>query len=76
MKGYRKIAVDGIDYEYKVGRNYVDIRPPEGRRMTPDFEQVTGLTWDQIEWGTWKGFFSVTPQHIKEYIERRQYAEV
>ncbi len=71
-KGYRKISVGGVDYEYKVGRAYVDIRPPEGARMTPDLRQVTGLTWDEIERGTWKRYFSVTPQQIREYLEGRQ----
>lgn len=82
-KGYRKISVGGVVYEYKVGRAYVDIRPLEGarmtgltwdqiERMTPDLRQVTGLTWDQIERGQWKHTLSVTPQQIREYIERRQ----
>lgn len=68
-KGYRKITVGNTDYEYKVGRAYVDIRPPEGSRMTPDLRQVTGLTWDAIDRGKWKRTFSVTPQQIREYIE-------
>ncbi|KKN63691.1 hypothetical protein LCGC14_0499260 [marine sediment metagenome] len=71
-KGYRKISVGGVNYEYKVGRAHVDIRPPGGARMTPDLRQVTGLTWDEIERGTWKRYFSVTPQQIREYIEGRQ----
>lgn len=71
-KGYRRITVGGVDYEYKVGRAYVDIRPPEGERMTPTLAEVTGLTWDEIERGKWKRYFSVTPQQVKEYIEGRQ----
>lgn len=71
-KGYRKIVVQGVEYEYKVGRSYVDIRPPEGARMTPDLREVTGLTWDEIERGQWKRYFSVTPKQIKEYIEGTQ----
>lgn len=83
-KGYRKISVGGVDYEYKVGRAYVDIRPTGGarqvkgltwdqiERMTPDLRQVTGLTWDEIERGQWKHTLSVTPQQIREYIEGRQ----
>lgn len=71
-KGYRKIVVGGVEYEYKIGRSYVDIRPPEGARMTPDLRQVTGLTWDQIERGERKRVFSVTPQQIREYIELRK----
>ncbi len=70
-KGYRKITVGGTDYEYKVGLVHVDIRPPEGARMTPDLREVTGWTWDEIERGQWKGGFSVRPQQIKDYIERQ-----
>lgn len=68
-KSYRNISVGGTDYKYKVGRSHVDIRPPEGARMTPDLTEVTGLTWNEIERGTWKRYFSVTPQQIREYIE-------
>ena len=71
-KGYRKISVGGVEYEYKVGRAYVDIRPPEGARMTPDLRQVTGRTWDQIARGQWNHTFSVTPQQIRDYLEGRQ----
>ena len=70
-KGYRKISVGGTDYEYKVGRSHVDIRFPDGSRMTPTLAKLSGLTWDEVERGKWKRWFSVTPQQIREYIDGR-----
>lgn len=61
--------MNGTDYRYKVGRAYVDIRLPEGSRLTPTLADVTGLSWDEIERGKYKRYFSVTPQQVKEYIE-------
>ena len=75
-KSYRKISVGGADYEYKVGSSHVDIRPPEGKRLTPTLPEVMGLTWDEIERGKNKRYFSVTPRHVKEYIERAFVAKV
>ena len=66
--GYRNITVDEKDYEYKVGRSHVDIRPPDGARMTPDFHEITGLSWDEIERRRHKGGLSVTPHQISAYI--------
>ena len=71
-KGYRKIVVGGVEYTYKVGRTCVDIRPPEGPRMTPNYQQLTGWSWDRIERGCHKRYFSITPQDIREYIEAHE----
>ena len=70
MKSYRTISVGGCNYKWKVGRRFVDIRPEEGARMTPTIAQVTGLSEDNVERAQWKRYLTITPQQIREHIEK------
>ncbi len=65
----RKIVVGEQEFHYQVGRSYINIRLPDGSRVTPSLPEVTGLSWDEVERGQWKRWFSVTPANIREYIE-------
>ena len=68
MKGYRWIHVKGNDYRWKVGKNHVVIRPQEGPCLCPTIAQLLYMTNDEVERGMWKGWLSITPADIKEYI--------
>ena len=70
-KGYRRISVDGEEYEWRVGLTCVDIRPlgkTNLRRTSPSIAKVTGLSPDQVERGQWKGWLTVAPGQIRDYI--------
>ena len=71
-KGYRLIVVDDIEYEWVVGRRFVNIVAPEGIRKTPTIEEVTGLSSDEVERAIWKRYLSITPQQIRDYILRTE----
>ncbi len=64
---YRIIWVGSVAYQYRIGSGYVKIRgyPPI------DLSTFTGISWDQIEKGKWKKWFSITPSDIKEFIEKK-----
>lgn len=64
MSGYRKITVDGQVYRYKVGRGAVKV---DGMPHV-DFSRLTGWSWNDIERGTWKRYFSITPRHVRQFI--------
>jgi hypothetical protein len=64
----RRIVVDGVGYEYLIGRSNVRITSPDGTSRAASLDDVTGLSWDQIERGERKGYFSVTPSVIAAFI--------
>ena len=66
-KSYRTITVSGVQYKWKVGRRFIDIRSPEGFRMSPTIGRVTGE--QDIERARHKGYLRVVPQQVKEFIE-------
>jgi hypothetical protein len=70
-KGYRKISVNGAEYEWKLGRNVVDIRS-ESLHLMPTLATITGLTPHEVERAVWKNYFSVTPGDVRDYIVATQ----
>lgn len=68
LKGYRLLRVEGVLYRYKVGESYVDIRRPDGSRLTPNFQELTDLSWSEIEKGIRKRWFSITPGLLSDYL--------
>jgi len=69
-KGYRKIVVCGMDFEYKVGKTMVDIRGlGHDYHEAGNFPELTGMTWNDIERARHKGNFSITPKMIAKIIE-------
>ena len=67
-KGYRKISVNGTEYEWKLGSNVVDIRSAEGLHLMPTIATVTGLTHAEVERAFRKRYLSVTPGDVHDFI--------
>ena len=67
--GMRNLTVGGQDFKYKVGKTCVNIILPDGSRIHPTLSEVSGLSCDEVERGQYKGWFSVTPSMLKDYIE-------
>lgn len=68
----RKITVEGREYGWRVGSGAVAIRTSEGKGFYPSLLDVAGPEWDwnSIERGHWKGYFSIRPIAIENYIRR------
>lgn len=68
----RKITVDGIEYLYRIGRDFAVIRLPNGKTLRPFITDLTGQRPDDLERGRWKKTSDgmVTPRHIKDYLQR------
>lgn len=66
----RKVHIANKIYEYSIGMQHIRIKTPEGKILSPNFSEVTGLNWDNIERGIWKRYFSIKPQQIKDYISK------
>lgn len=72
---WRKIEVDGIVWEYRMGTGNAVIR---STKITPVFKFIvnystlTGRSWDIIERGQRKKTSDgmVTPKHIADYIRK------
>lgn len=63
--GYRDITVNGRDFRWKAGRQYIDIRDAtDNTRVSP--AQLT--TWQVAACGP-NDDHSVTPQMIADYIK-------
>jgi len=69
MKNMRKLTVAGQHYEYKVGKTCVNIVLPDGSRVYPTLSEVSGLSFDEVERGQYKKWFSMTPSMLADYIK-------
>lgn len=65
----RELNLNGQVFKYKVGKTYVNIVLPDGSRVHPTLSEVSGLSFDEVERGQHKRWFSVTPSMLKNYIE-------
>ena len=63
MPYYRKITVDGIEYEYHVDRSKVKVKPFGAVRMN----KFTGLSWDELE----DYPPPITPKDIEDFIREQ-----
>ena len=68
MRTMRKLTVGGQDYRYKVGKTHVNIVLPDGSRVYPSFSEISGLSFDEVERGLYKKWFSVTPSMLADFI--------
>ena len=68
MSHYRKITVNDQEYKYVIGRSYLKIRGLPAVNL----HRWTGL---DIERGRWKGWFAITPQNVRDYIEGKPYLQ-
>lgn len=58
-------------WTYRVAGGDVLIRTPDlSETFRIDFAQITGMLWEDMERGQWKGWWKgIRPQEIKDYIQ-------
>lgn len=66
----RTVHIDEQEWLYKIGRINIVIQSPDGIKHVTDMSEISGLSWSEIEKGTYKGWFHITPQQIKTYIQK------
>ena len=65
----RKINIQGREYKYKIGKGDIVIITPSNKKHITNQSIVSGISWENLERGYWKGWFKgVTPSMIKQYI--------
>lgn len=72
MSGKRKrtVHIDGAEWTYMVGRDFIHIWAPDGTKYVTDESKVTGWTWDDLERAYWKKYAKgVGPGLIKQWIQ-------
>ena len=66
----RKIHLPSGIWEYYISRSHqIVIWSPSGEKHLADMHKLTGLTWDEIEKGAWKGWLRICPSDIRDYIK-------
>ena len=63
---YRKINVNGEEWQWKVGWSHVSIKGPNNQSYAPYKDELTEI--DDVERAEWKGYFHITPKHIRAFI--------
>jgi len=67
----RKVHIDDQEWTYKIGSGAIVIWSPEGKKHLTNQSVVTGMSWDDLERGKWKGTWKgIGPKLIKEHIEK------
>jgi len=66
----RKIVVNGKTFQYRIGKESVVFRNTHKKSFFADFSEITGWSWNDIERGMWKKYFSITPHQIADYIRK------
>jgi len=74
MKGARKIVVDDKTYWWLIGGAYIIIWDEEKKKYFFNLSEFTGWSWNEIERGHWKGYFSIKPKFVAEQIRKRFWA--
>ena len=76
MKGFRKIKVGGKVYNYKICHsyatfNYIDDTTNKKKGFKGTYLEISNWdSWDKIERGCWKNYFSITPKMIADFIKK------
>ena len=66
---FRRINVDGIEWRYHVGKSHVVANRVDGKsKRVISFAALTGLSWDDIERGIHKRWFSIPPEAIANWL--------
>lgn len=71
---WRKITVGDRTYRYRLGRQNAVITEDmerENNKLTPSFAEITGMTNAEVERAQRKGYFSITPKQIADYIKNQ-----
>jgi hypothetical protein len=67
----RNLVLSNGTWKYKIGRSFILIVSPNGKRHLTNQSEVSGLSWEQLERGYWKKWFSgIKPSMIKDWIEK------
>ena len=66
-KGWRKIVVDDIEYQWKFG-SWIVVKNEDVTYKFP-LTDITGMTWDVIEKGMYKRWLSITPSQVADAIK-------
>ena len=66
-KSWKKIHICGFEWKWKFG-NTIVLRDPENKVYQIPLTEICGWTWDEIERGQWKGYLSIKPSQVKDYI--------
>lgn len=69
MKGWRKINIRNEEWKYKIGKFNV-VAKKEKETIVINLSELTCISWDEIERGVWKGYFSITPKHIANWLNK------
>jgi hypothetical protein len=67
---YRKLDINGRTWTYKIGRDYLDIRNPEGKGFRPLKQTVGELVLRDPDDPSSGKAIMVTPRHVRDWIER------
>lgn len=66
----RKIHLPTGIWTYRITSGNVLIRNPDCTKTHEAcLTKITGMSWDTIERGIWKGWFKIVPSQVKKYIE-------
>jgi NADP-dependent 3-hydroxy acid dehydrogenase YdfG len=65
----RRIEVHGHKYNYTIGKHRIRITNEENKSVSPDFSEVTGREWSDIERDSYNKSFAITPKDISEWIK-------
>lgn len=69
---WRKISVNDVEWRFKIGKQNVVARNAEtGKSKVINFHHLTGLSWNEIDRGKWKGWFSITPKQIANWLNNQ-----
>jgi len=66
----RKIHLPSGVWTYVIGKSYVNIRDPNGKRTNVDTAVLIGEKYEDIERAQWNRYFHIAPVDVKSYIEK------
>ena len=49
MKGYRSIHIDGEEWNWRAGKQFLTVKSPKGERRNFPLTEVLGMNWVGIE---------------------------
>ncbi len=62
--------LDSGTWQYRIGSGDIVIFSPNDSRYLTNQSEVTGMSWDNLERGYWKGWFKgIGPGDIRKWIE-------
>lgn len=68
----RKLHVNDEIFEYRIGSDCIVVRNEHNIKTIVSFEELTGLSREEIERGCNKRYIRITPSMIKDYIVKNR----